>query len=105
VTDEGSASVSLLSKMALMSRSQLPPELLDGPPPEVLDALGNAWERAQELLIEGLELGFASEPSLGRTWGELRLTDGTLVASLPASEALALACGDALVLDADAVTV
>jgi hypothetical protein len=92
--------VSLLSKMALMSRSQPMPDLLAGPPPEVLDAVGAAWERAQEPLIEGVELGFASEPSLGRAWGELRLTDGTLVARLPASEALALACGDAVAVDA-----
>jgi hypothetical protein len=97
--------VSLLSKMALMPRSQLAPDPLAGPPPEVLDEVGAAWERAQEPLADGLVLAFASEPSLGRAWGELRLDDGTLVASLSATETLALACGDALVVDAPAVPV
>ena len=88
-----------------MSRSQPMPDLLAGPPPEVLDEIGAAWERAQEPLIDGLKLAFASEPALGRAWGELRVDDGTLVASLSATEALALACGDARVAEAAAVAV
>lgn len=87
------ASVSLLSKTALMLRSPLP-ELLPGPPPEVLDEIGAAWERAQAGMVESLELGFDSAPDLARAWGELRLPDGTVVARLRASEAVALACGD-----------
>ena len=85
-----------LSKMHLTPRSQTAPDLLTGPPPEVLDEIAAAWERAQEPLPDSLELCFASEPALGRAWGELRLADGELVASIAASEALALACGDAL---------
>lgn len=78
-----------------MSRSHELDDLPYGPPPEVLDEIAAAWERAQEPLPDGLELHFASEPALGRAWGELRLDD-ELVAGISASEALALACGDAL---------
>ena len=78
-----------------MSRSHENPDFLTGPPPEVLDEVAAAWERAQEPLPDGLELYFASEPALGRAWGELR-QDGELVAGIPASEAIAIACGDAL---------
>ena len=82
-------SMSLLSP--LMSRSPLP-ELVEGPPEEVLDEIGAAWERAQATLYEDVELHFASEPH--RAWGELRCRDGAVVARLRASEAVALACGD-----------
>ena len=78
-----------------MSRSYAIDDLLNGPPPEVLDEVGAAWERAQVPLPDGLELWFASEPALGRAWGELRLEDGDLVAGISASEAIAIACGDA----------
>lgn len=81
--------------MPLTPRSQTMDDLPPGPPPEVLDEIAIAWERAQEPLPDALELWFASEPSLGRAWGELRL-DGVLVTSIPASEAIAIACGDAL---------
>jgi hypothetical protein len=74
-----------------MSRSPLP-ALVAGPPEEVLDEIGAAWERAQATLCGDLDLHFASEPR--RAWGELRLGDGTVVARLRASEAVALACGD-----------
>jgi hypothetical protein len=82
--------------MPLMPRSLDSHDLPSGPPPEVLDEIAAAWERAQEPLPDGLELGFASEPALGRAWGELRLPDGELVTSIAASEAIAIACGDAL---------
>jgi hypothetical protein len=79
-----------------MLRSHDIDELLNGPPPEVLDEVAAAWERAQEPLPDGLELCFASEPALGRAWGELRLTDGELMTGISASEAIAIACGDAM---------
>ena len=82
--------------MPLTPRSQTALDLLAGPPPEVLDEIAAAWERAQEALPDSLELGFASEPALGRAWGELRLPDGELLTSIPASEAIAIACGDAV---------
>jgi hypothetical protein len=78
-----------------MSRSHDNLDFLNGPPPEVMDEVAAAWERAQEPLTDGLELFFASEPALGRAWGELRLNDGELVTGISASEALAIACGDA----------
>lgn len=78
-----------------MSRSHELDDFPSGPPPEVLDEIAAAWERAQEPLPDGLELHFASEPALGRAWGELRIDD-EFVAGISASEAIALACGDAL---------
>jgi hypothetical protein len=78
-----------------MSRSHDNLDFLNGPPPEVMDEVAAAWERAQEPLMDGLELYFASEPALGRAWGELRFDDGELVTGISASEALAIACGDA----------
>jgi hypothetical protein len=84
--------------MPLMSRSHLMDEVLAGPPPEALDEVYAAWERAQVPLLDSLELAFASESALGRAWGELRLPDGTCVATLAACEAVAIACGDAAML-------
>jgi hypothetical protein len=81
--------------MPLTPRSHDLDDLSAGPPPEVLEEIAVAWERAQEPLPDGLDLHFASEPTLGRAWGELRL-DGELVTSIPASEAIAIACGDAM---------
>jgi hypothetical protein len=94
--------VPLLSKMLLMSRSHHMDDSLAGPPPEALDEVYAAWERAQVPLLDSLELAFISEPDLGRAWGELRTPDGTRVASLRACEAVALACGDAAMLPAPA---
>ena len=87
--------MSLLESTSLMSRSHLSLDVLAGPPPEVLDEVASAWERAQEPLPEGLVLDFGSEPALGRAWGELRLAGGRMVKRISASEALAIACGDA----------
>jgi hypothetical protein len=56
-------------------------------------------------LPAGLSLSFGSEPGNGRAWGELRRADGTLARLLSASEALALACGDARVEPALALVV
>jgi hypothetical protein len=97
--------MSLLRITDLTSRSQPTHDLPSGPPPEVLEEVAAAWERAQAPLIDDLMLGFASEAELGRAWGELRLADGTLVERISASEALAIACGDALVTAAPALTV
>ena len=95
-------SVPLPVEDALMSRSHYMDAVFSGPPPEALDEVYAAWERAQVPLLDSLELAFASEPALGRAWGELRLPDGTCVASLAAREALAIACGDVEMLPAPA---
>ena len=86
--------MSLLKNHFLMSRSHLSHDLPSGPPPEVLEEVAAAWERAQDPLVDDLELAFASEPALGRAWAELRLADGTVVERLSACEAVAIACGD-----------
>ena len=66
-----------------------------GPPPEVLAEIDAAWERAQELFTTDLELHFEVDRSWGRVWAELRNPDGSVAETLSASEAVAIACGDA----------
>ena len=105
VADEVSDKRAPPVEMTLMTRSHDTDDLSFGPPPEVLDEVFEAWERSQAPLGGLLELGFSSEPALGRAWGELRLTDGTFLTNLPASEALAIACGDAAVLPAPVLAV
>lgn len=74
-----------------MTRSHHLPE---GPPPEVLQEIDLAWERAQAP-VEGIfSLHFEADADSHRARGELRWPDGTVVSRLTASEALALACGD-----------
>ena len=70
-------------------------DLPAGPPPEVLQQIDVAWQRARELFESELELHFEVDASVGRVWAELRCSDGSVVERLSASEALALACGDA----------
>jgi hypothetical protein len=65
-----------------------------GPPPEVLEEIDVAWERAGGLLDAGIELHF--DLGSGAVRAELRTADGTVVERLSAAEALALACGDAV---------
>ena len=66
------------------------------PPPEVLRQLDGALERARDLFDSDLELCFEVDATLRRVWAELRWSDGTVLERLSASEALALACGDAV---------
>ena len=66
-----------------------------GPPAHVLAEVDAAWERSQELSSGELELHFARALVDGRVTGELRLAHGELVERISATEALALACGDA----------
>ncbi len=69
------------------------PDLPAGPPPEVLEEIDAAWERAQALV--GFELHFEIDPERPHhAFGELRRSDGTLERRLTASQALAIACGD-----------
>jgi len=69
------------------------PDLPTGPPPEVLEEIDAAWERAQALV--GFELHFEIDPEWPhKAFGELRRSDGTLECRLTASQALAIACGD-----------
>jgi len=71
------------------------PALPAGPPPEVLEEIGAAWERAQVLLLDGAhELHFERDPAAHRAWGELRLPGKATGLRLTATETLAIACGD-----------
>ena len=70
-------------------------DLPAGPPPEVLQQIDVAWERARELFDSELELHFEVDAEIGHVWAELRSADGSVVERLTASEALALACGAA----------
>jgi hypothetical protein len=70
-------------------------DLPAGPPPEVLEQIDVAWERARELFESDLELHFEVDSELREVWAELRCSDGTVAERFTASEALALACGDA----------
>jgi hypothetical protein len=70
-------------------------DLPAGPPPEVLQQIDVAWERARELFDSELELHFEVDSVLREVWAELRCADGTVAERLTATEALALACGDA----------
>ena len=64
-------------------------------PAEVWAEVDAAWERSADLVADELELHFEVSVS-GRVRGELRAAcGGQLVSRLSASEALALACGDA----------
>ena len=70
-------------------------DLLSGPPPEVLAEVDAAWERAQDLFADELELSFDLDTLTRRVTGSLRIPAGGPVwERLTATEALAIACGD-----------
>ena len=70
-------------------------DLPAGPPPEVLEQIDVACERARELFESDLELRFEVDATLGTVWAELRCADGSVAERLSAPEALAFACGPA----------
>ena len=81
-----------------MPRSPLVHDLLSGPPPEVLAEVDAAWERAQDLFADELELSFDMDALTRRVTGSLRIPAGGPVwERLSAREALAIACGDATI--------
>jgi hypothetical protein len=63
------------------------------PPPEVLDELDAAWERAVELAAQNLELHFARDEASGRPIVELRTLSGELVRTITAAQALQIIAG------------
>jgi hypothetical protein len=75
-----------------MSRFHADTELA-GPPPEVMAEIDAAWERAQELFSDELELHFEVDRRFGRAWAELRTADGSVAETMSASEAVELCCG------------
>jgi len=90
-----------LSAALLQGTNPMPrpfPTALDlpaGPPPEVREQIAVAWGRARAMFDADLELRFEIDAVLGTVWAELRSADGSVAERLSATEALALACGDA----------
>ena len=75
-------------------------DLSAGPPPEVLTQIDVACKRAQEMFSSDLELRFEIDALHAHVWAELRLADGSVMERLSATEALALACGEAVAMAA-----
>ena len=69
--------------------------LLDSPPESVLAEVDAAWERGQDLFGGELELHFSLGSVAQGLRCELRTVEGEVWERLTATEALALACGDA----------
>ena len=76
-----------------MPRFHADTDSVAGPPPEVMAEIDAAWERAQELFSDELELHFEVDRRFGRAWAELRTADGAVAETLSASEAVAICCG------------
>jgi hypothetical protein len=83
--------------LRLMLRSHANHDLLVGPPPHVQAEVDLAWERAQDLFADELELHFSLDALTHRVAGELHTPAGDVWERLSATEALAIACGDVAV--------
>ena len=70
----------------------LPPS----PPPEVLDEIGTAAGRALEMAAQNRELHFHKDEESGRVIVEVRDLEGTLIRTIPPSEALSILSGGSL---------
>jgi FlaG protein len=68
----------------------LPPS----PPPEVLDEVAAARDRAAELAANNRELHFRKDESTGRVIVQVRDLAGNVIRTIPASEALAVMSGE-----------
>ena len=67
------------------------------PPAAVLDAVGVAAQRAEELAAEQREMHFDRDPSTGRIVVQVRdLRTGEVIRTVPASKALDVLAGEAL---------
>jgi len=70
----------------------LPPS----PPAEVLDEIGAAAGRALELAQQNRELHFRTDEESGRVIVEVRDLEGTVIRTIPPSEALSVLSGGSL---------
>jgi hypothetical protein len=66
------------------------------PPPEVLDEVGAAADRADELWAANRELHFRTDEDSGRVIVEVRDLDGNVIRTIPPSQALEVMSGAAL---------
>jgi FlaG protein len=66
------------------------------PPPEILDEIGAAAERAQELAGLNRELHFRKDETSGRVIVEVRDFDGNVIRTIPPSHALDVMAGGAI---------
>jgi FlaG protein len=70
----------------------LPPSL----PPEVLDEVAAARDRAAELAADNRELHFSTDKDTGRVIVEVRDLEGNVIRTIPPSHALHVMSGGAL---------
>ena len=70
----------------------LPPS----PPPEVLDEVAAARDRAAELAADNRELRFSTDQETGRVIVQVRDLEGNVIRTIPPSEALAVLSGEAV---------
>ena len=68
----------------------LPPS----PPPEVLDEVAAARDRAAELAASNRELHFRKDEATGRVIVQVRDLAGNVIRTIPPSEALAVMAGE-----------
>jgi hypothetical protein len=68
----------------------LPPS----PPPEVLDEVAAARDRAAELAANNRELHFRTDETTGRVIVQVRDLAGNVIRTIPATEALAVMSGE-----------
>jgi len=75
-------------------RSHAPSDLPPTPPPEALDAVAAAWERAQDLQHAGWELELTHPRWSRRLRGSLRDATGRERRRMTPCEIVAFACGE-----------
>jgi hypothetical protein len=66
------------------------------PPAEVLDAVGAAADRVDQLVAENRELHFRKDEETGRVIVEVRDLEGNVIRTIPPSHALEIMSGAAL---------
>jgi uncharacterized FlaG/YvyC family protein len=66
------------------------------PPSEVLDEIGTAAGRALEMAAQNRELHFRKDEESGRVIVEVRDLEGTVIRTIPPSEALSVLAGGSL---------
>ncbi len=76
-----------------MPRSHSSLDVQGSPPPELLDEVAEAWERAAGFAADGFEIHVGASRFGERLRGQLRLEDEVLM-RLSATQFIALACGD-----------